>query len=95
MLAVRAVGVGSEILLLYKFNSVDERHVSCGTPLRRGIGRPVRWEMRMETVLSGMKFERIRVKKGCMLRQSILCLSPSSQTLSKARRTTFIVCLFC
>ena len=60
---------------------MGERHAPCGTTLRRIIGGPVRWEMRMQAVLSVMEFERIRVKEVCMLRRSILCLSPSRQTL--------------
>ena len=79
-------------------NSVGERHVPRGTPLRSVNGGPVRWEMRMEAVLSVKKFERMRVKEGCMLRRSILCLSPSCQTLSKAletsRRIMFVDCVF-
>ena len=53
----------------------------------------------MEAVLSVMKFERMRMKEGCMLGRSILCLGTSCQTLSKAletsRRIVFVVCLFC
>ena len=67
---------------------MGERHAPCGTPLKRVIGRPVIWKMRMEAVLSVMKFDRMRVKEGCMLRQSILCLPVfcvrSFLTLSKA-----------
>ena len=33
-------------------------------------------QMQMEAVLSVMMFERMRRKKGCMLRWSILCLVP-------------------
>ena len=32
----------------------------CGTPLRKVIGGPVRWEMRMEAVLN---FEKMCVKR--------------------------------
>ena len=78
---------------------MGESHAPCGTPLRRMIGGPMRWEMRMEAVLSVMKFERMRVKDGCMMRRSILFLSLSCQTFSKvletSRMTTFVVCLFC
>ena len=60
---------------------------------------PIIWELRMEAVLLVMKFERMRVKEGCMLRRSILCLSLSCQMLLKAsetsRRITFAVCLLC
>ena len=38
----------------------------------------------MEAVLLVKKYERMRVKEGCMLRRSTLCLSTSCQTLSKA-----------
>ena len=47
---------------------MGERQAPCGTPLRRVKGGPVWWEMRMEAVLSVMKFERMRVNEGCMLR---------------------------
>ena len=40
-----------------------ERHAPCQTPLRRVIGGPVRYEIRIEAVLSAMKFERMRVKE--------------------------------
>ena len=60
-----------------KLHSAGERHAPCGTPLRKVVGGTMRWEMRMETVLSVMKFEKMRVKEGCMLGRSILCLSPS------------------
>ena len=43
-------------------NIVGERQAPCETPLRRVIGGPVRWGMRIEAVLSDMKFERMRVK---------------------------------
>ena len=76
---------------------MGERHVPRGTPLMKVIGGPVRWEMRMEAVLSLKKFERMRVKKGCMLRLRDVC--PSCQTLSKAlqtsRRSMFVDCVFC
>ena len=60
-----------------------------------------RWtcEMGEVDVLSVIKFERMRVGgmscEGCMLRRSILCLSPSCQTFSKtmeALRITTYVC---
>ena len=47
---------------------MGERHAPSETPLRRVKGGPVRGEMRTEAVLSVMKFARMRVKEGCMLR---------------------------
>ena len=97
MLAAWAVGVEGEMSLVYKLISVGESHAPCRTPLRKVNGGPVRWEMRMEAVLLVMKFERMRVKKGCMLRRSILFLNYSGQTFSKALETsrrTFVCSVF-
>ena len=75
---------------------MGERHAPCGTPLRVNSG-PVRWDMRMEAVLSCMKFERMRLNEGCKLRRNILCLNHSCQTLSKTletlRRLSYWMCV--